>query len=220
MAPRRPATRSAPSGRNMSVGGGSQPSQAPPTRRRSVRPRSTIDEVDRHAMPLLPLAGEHPPKYLSCGAIVHRQGVRVPIEHGRDLGPAATLRDHLRIDTRPQELGRHEMPKVVQTALRKARHPPAKMSVLPRGRVRPPRFLTNDVVREHVGIRRQRGSRGGRPLDLTVVVSAERGHDVRIKGDVAAGALRARGRPIDWPGGTRPAAGMGSAVGPDHDHPG
>jgi hypothetical protein len=105
-----------------------------------------------------------------------------------------------------------------QTALRQTGHPPAKVPVPPRGRVRPPRFLTDDVVREHVGVRRQGGAGGGRPLDLAVVVGAEGSDDIRIEGDLAAGTFRARGRPIDWPGGTRAAVGMGGAVGPDHDH--
>jgi hypothetical protein len=76
----------------------------------------------------------------------------IPVEHGGDPGPAATLRDHLRIDARPEKLGRDEVSEVVKPALRQAGDPSAEVPVLPRCGVGPPRLLAEDIVRKHVDV--------------------------------------------------------------------
>jgi hypothetical protein len=71
-----------------------------------------------------------------------------------------------------------------------------------------------------VGIGGQGGARGGRSVDLAVVVGAERSDHVGVEGDLAAGALRAGGGPVDRPRRARAPVRVGGAVGPDHDHAG
>jgi hypothetical protein len=70
----------------------------------------------------LPVAGEHLAEHISCSAVVDRQGVRVPVEHGGDPGSAAALCGHLRIDARPEKLGCHEVPEVMEATLRQTGH--------------------------------------------------------------------------------------------------
>lgn len=64
---------------------------------------------------------------------------------------------------------------------------------------------------------RQHGANRDSSLDLAAVVGGERCDDVRVEGNLAAGALCPGGGSIDWPRRAWTTVVAEAAIGPDHD---